>query len=197
MKHVYSHQVGPTASQPTHHDPSIVAPAACIWAEASDIAVGGESVFDSSLDSLDSMGREYLSTNLSTKAHFLHQLKRDKTLLIEIRVYSRVPLWQLSSMSKKSLLHSIKMHDATDLMPRLMSIHSTADMYAAHRRCIRSFIKTQGESKATADRKFEHSTEGEHQSQEASEVQSMHTADRTQTSGRAPTPVHSWVNYCF
>jgi hypothetical protein len=27
------------------------------------------------------MGREYLSTNLSTKAHFLHQLKRDKTLL--------------------------------------------------------------------------------------------------------------------
>ena len=169
-------------------------------------------------------------------------------------------------------MHSIKMYDATDLMPRLMIIHSTADMYAArrqtvsqlrktldgthavevlryqsasyatmtkeertvsdnkaitdikyseflqltrttnantnyagllgarsvvkhsrlstpliraHRRCIRSFIKTQCESKATADREFEHSTEGEHQSQEASEVQSM--TDTTMTQSMAST----------
>jgi hypothetical protein len=45
-------------------------------------------------------------------------------------------------MSKKSLMHSIKMHDATDLMPRLMIIHSTADMYAARRRNVSQLRKT-------------------------------------------------------
>ena len=47
-----SHHVGNTAFKPTHHDPIIAAPGACIWTEASDIAVGGEPVFDSSFDSL-------------------------------------------------------------------------------------------------------------------------------------------------
>jgi hypothetical protein len=39
-------------------------------------------------------------------------------------------------------MHSIKMHDATDLMPRLMIIHSTADMYAARRRNVSQLRKT-------------------------------------------------------
>jgi hypothetical protein len=51
-RQVLSHHVGHTAFKPTHHDPIIAAPGACIWTEAGDIAVGGEPVFDSSFDSL-------------------------------------------------------------------------------------------------------------------------------------------------
>jgi hypothetical protein len=83
LKQVYSHQVGHAAFKPTHHDPIVATrvhsvPSACSWTAAGDIAVGGESVFDSSFDSFDSLGREYLSTNLSTKAHFLHQRKHHR-----------------------------------------------------------------------------------------------------------------------
>jgi hypothetical protein len=180
-------------------------------------------------------------------------------------------------MSKKPLMHSIKMYDATDLLSKLMRgassqechIHSTVGLYAArrqsvsqlkktldgthavavlryqsalyatmaktgsnnkaklsptwprvclaiadskyttlikarsecnakhqqvrpstkliraHRSCIRSCIKAQSYDEATADSEFGHSTEGEHQSQEASEVQSM--TDTTMTQPMAST----------
>jgi hypothetical protein len=61
-------------------------------------------------------------------------------------------------MSKKSLMHSIKMYDATDLMPKLMRgassqecrIHSTAGMYAARRRNVSQLKKTLGGTHAVA-----------------------------------------------
>jgi len=99
-------------------------------------------------------------------------------------------------------MHSIKMYDAADLMPRLMIIHSTADLYAARRQNVSqlkktldgahavtvlryqskvyaTIIKARSDHKATAESESEHSTEGEHQFQEASEGQSM--TDTTMT----------------
>jgi len=77
-----------------------------------------------------------------------------------------------------------------------MIIHSIADMYAARRRNVSQLRKTLDGTQAVEVlryqyalyakmREFEHSTEGEHQSQEASEAQSM--TDTTMTQSMAST----------
>jgi hypothetical protein len=65
---------------------------------------------------------------LSAKAHLAPFLTRDKTLLIEIRLYSQVPPGQLarnSALASRSIVNAIKKYDVYDLMPRLM-LHTTS-----------------------------------------------------------------------
>jgi hypothetical protein len=67
---------------------------------------------------------------LSAKAHLAPYLTRDKTLLIEIRLYSQVPPWQLSrnsALASRSLVNALKEYDIYDRKPRLMSTYSSDD----------------------------------------------------------------------
>jgi hypothetical protein len=70
---------------------------------------------------------------LSAKAYLAPYLTRDKTLLIEIRLYSQVPPWPLSRMSarsSRSLVNALKgydIHGQGRLQPRLLNDYSSDD----------------------------------------------------------------------
>ena len=70
---------------------------------------------------------------LSAKAYLAPYLTRDKTLLIEIRLYSHVPPGQLSRLSARSsgaLVNALKeydLHGQGRLRPRLVSDYSSDD----------------------------------------------------------------------
>jgi hypothetical protein len=61
--------------------------------------------------------RQYLRERqryLSAKAHHWPFAARDKTLLIEVRLYSQVPPWQLSrnsALASRSIVNAIKKYD--------------------------------------------------------------------------------------